>query len=76
VAHLVGSLGAVAVADVLGEILGDVADAPVSVLGPGQDALGVEAIAEPGDVQRLVIVADGVECFVPGRQDFPGRGSR
>ena len=55
VAHLVVGLGVVAVGDVLGEVLGQVADAAACVLGPGQDALGVEAVAEPGDVQRLVI---------------------
>ena len=60
VTGLVGGYRLVAVADMLGQVLGDVADAAVGVLRPGQDALGVEAVAEPGDVQRLVLVADGV----------------
>ena len=29
-------------------------------------------LAEPGDVPRLVVVADGVEGLVPGRQHFAG----
>ncbi len=29
-------------------------------------------VAEPGDVQRLVLVADGVEGLVPGRQHLAG----
>ena len=28
--------------------------------------------AEPGHVQRFVLVADGVEGLVPGRQHLPG----
>ena len=41
-------------------------------LEPGEHALGVEPVSEPGHVQRLVLVADGVEGLVPGGQDFPG----
>ena len=69
---LVFCLRLVAVGDVLGQVLGEVADAPVRVLGPGEHALGVEAVAEPGGVQRFVLVADGVERVIPGRQDFTG----
>ena len=42
------------------------------VLGSGEHALGVEPDPEPGHVPRLILVADGVERLVPGRQDFPG----
>ena len=66
--------GLVAVADVLGQVLGEVADAPAGVLRSGEHALGVEPRAEPGYVQRLVLVADGVEGLVPGRQDLAGVG--
>ena len=34
----------------------------------------VEPLSEPGDVQWLVVVADGIERVVPVRQDFAGRG--
>jgi hypothetical protein len=64
----------VAVADVLGQVLGEVADAAARVLGTGDDALSVEPGTEPGYVQRLVLVADTVECLVPGRQDLAGCG--
>ena len=46
--------GLVAVAEVLGQVLGEVADAPAGVLLSGEDALGVEALAEPGHVPGLV----------------------
>jgi hypothetical protein len=62
--------GLVAVGDVLGEVLGQVPDAPRGVPGPGQDALRVESRPEPGDVQRLVLVADRVECVIPGRREL------
>jgi hypothetical protein len=65
--------GLVAVGDVLGQVLGEVADAPGRVAASGEHALGVELRAEPGDVQRLVVVADGVECLVPGGQELTGR---
>ena len=65
-------VGLVAVADVLGQVLGEVADAPAGVLGSGEHALGVEPGTEPGHVQRLVLVADGVEGLVPGRQHLAG----
>jgi hypothetical protein len=39
--------GLVAVAEVLRQVLGEVADAPAGVPGSGQDALGVEPGAEP-----------------------------
>ena len=66
--------GLVAVGDVFGEVLGQVADAAGRVLRPAQDALGVEPVPEPGHVQRLILVADGVEGLVPGGQDFAGGG--
>jgi hypothetical protein len=62
-------LGVVAVADLLGEVLGDVPDALGGVLRPGQDALGVELDAEPGDVVGLV--SELVERLVSAGQDFP-----
>ena len=65
---------AVAVADLLGQVLGQVADAPVSVLGPGEHALGVEPDAEPGQVVGLV--AELVEGLVPGGRTSPVAGSR
>jgi hypothetical protein len=67
------AFGLVAVGDVLGEVLGQVADAAGRVLGPTQHALGVEAIPEAGDVQRFGLVVDGVEGLVPGGQDLAGR---
>jgi hypothetical protein len=64
--------GLVAVADVLGQVLGEVADAPPGVLGTGQHALGVEPVPEPGDMQRLVLLADRIERFIPAGQDLAG----
>ena len=61
--------GVVAVGDVLGEVLGQVADTAVCVLAPGQDALCVEAVAEFGDVQGFVVISDGVERVVPSGQE-------
>ena len=49
-------VGLVAVAELLGQVLGQVADAPGGVLGPGEHALGVELGPEPGHVPGLVIV--------------------
>jgi hypothetical protein len=40
-------LSLMAPADVLGQVFGQVADAPAGVLGPGQHALGVEAEVVP-----------------------------
>jgi hypothetical protein len=34
--------------------------------------LGVESLAEPGHVPRVVLVADRIQGLVPGREDFPG----
>jgi hypothetical protein len=50
----------VAVAELLGQILDQVADAAGGILGPGEHALGVELGPEPDDVVRLVIVADRI----------------
>jgi len=63
-------VGVVAVADLLGEVLGQVADAPACVLRSGQHAFGFELGAEPGHVVRLV--AELVQRLVPGWQDLPG----
>ena len=65
-------LGLVAVGHLLGQVLGQVADAPGRVLRAGQHALGVEPVPEPGHMHRLVLVPDRVQGLVPGGQDFPG----
>ena len=73
----VGTLGVagglVAVGHLLGEVFGQVADAACGVLGSGEHALGVEPVPEPGHMQRLVLISDGIQRVVPGRQDLPGR---
>ena len=38
----------------------------------GQHALGVDPFPQPRHVQWLVLIADGVDGLVPGRQNFPG----
>ena len=43
-------------ADLLGQVLGQVADAPGRVLRSGEHALGVEPDPEPGHVPRLILV--------------------
>jgi hypothetical protein len=63
-------LGVVAVGDLLGQVLGQVADAPGGILRPGEHALGIEPSAETGHVVRLV--AELVKRLIPGRQDLPG----
>jgi hypothetical protein len=68
------SLGAVAVAELLGEVFGQVADAPGRVFGSGEDALDVEPVPEPGHVMGLV--AELVQGLVPGGQDFDFAGGR
>ncbi|PZS40069.1 MAG: hypothetical protein DLM62_04810, partial [Pseudonocardiales bacterium] len=60
-----GCLGVVAVGDVLGQVFGEVADAAVGVTAPGDDALGVESLPEPGRMLRLVLGADGVKAPPP-----------
>ena len=40
----------------------------------GEHALGVEPLAEPGHVQRLVLVPYGVERLVPGGEYLAGAG--
>jgi len=58
--------------DLLGQVLGQIADALLGVLGPGEHPLGVELGPEPGHMPGLVRRADGVERRIPGLQDFPG----
>src|SRR5262249_60715931 len=70
---LPGGLWRVAFGDLLGRVLGQVADAPVGVLGPGEYALGVEPGPEAGHMLRLISWADRVERIIPGLQDFAGR---
>ena len=62
----------VAVAHLLGEVLGQVADAPRRVRGSGEHALGVEPFPEPGHMPGQVIAADGIQGLIPGRQHLPG----
>jgi hypothetical protein len=59
-------VGVVAVAELLGQVFGQVADAPGGVLGGGEHALGVELGAEPDHMPWLVVVGDGVQGLVPG----------
>jgi hypothetical protein len=54
----------VAVAELLGQVLGEVADAPGRVLGPGEHALGVELGPEPGHVPRVIVRADCVKAVL------------
>ena len=62
------------VGDVLGEVLDEVADAPVASFEPARTPWASNRVAEPGHVQRLVLVAERVEGLVPGRQGFAGGG--
>src|SRR5258708_18919349 len=61
-------VGAVTVADVLRQVLSQVADAPGRAARSGEHALSVEPRTESSRVQRLVIGTDGIERVVPGRQ--------
>jgi len=61
---LLVSGGMVAVAELLGQVLGEVADAPGRVLGPGEHALGVELGPEPGHVPRVIVRADCVKAVL------------
>jgi hypothetical protein len=56
------ALGGVASGDLLGQVLGEVADAPGGVLGSGEHALGVELGSEPSHVAGLVSRADVVKA--------------
>ena len=64
------------VGDGFGEVLGQVADGPVRVLGGGDDAGGVLLGAEPQHMHRpgVGVVGDLVERFGPGGQHLPGVG--
>ena len=64
----------VAVAELLGQVLGQIADAPGGVLGPGEHALGVEFGPEPDHMPRLVIRADSIQGVIPGREQLAGGG--
>jgi hypothetical protein len=64
--------GLMAVSYVFGQLFGEVADAAGGAAGSRKDALGVEPRAEPGDVQRFGLWADGVEHVAPGGQELPG----
>jgi hypothetical protein len=64
----------VAAVDALGEVLGQVADAPGRLRATGQDSLRVELDAEPGDVDRFGLLVQVVERLFPGGQGFAGVG--
>ncbi len=68
------SVRLMAVAELLGQVLGQISDTPGGVLGPGEHALGVELGPEPHHMPRIVIRADGVQGFIPGRQQLAGGG--
>ena len=68
------SLGVVAVAELLGQVFGQIADAPAGVLRSGEHALGVELGPEPGHMRRVVVRADGVQGVVPVGQQLPRVG--
>ena len=70
------SVGGVASGDVLGEVFGQVADAPAGVLGPGEHALGVELGPKPGHMQRIIMRADRIEGLVQADRTSPVAGSR
>jgi hypothetical protein len=60
----------VAVPELLGQVLGQIADAAGGILGPGENALGVELGPKPGHMPGLVIIGDGVQCLIPGGQQL------
>ena len=60
--------GLAAVADLLGEVLNQVADAPRGVLGPGEHALGVELGPKPHHIPGWVVFADGVKAARSARR--------
>src|SRR5215472_249618 len=69
-------IGVVAVAELLGQVFGQVADAPGRVLRSGEHALCVELSPEPGHVHRAVIGADGGQGVVPVGQGDALRAPR
>ena len=64
--------GLVAVAELLGQVLSQIADAPGGVLRSGKHALGVELGSGPDHMPRFIIRADGVKGLVPGGQQLAG----
>ena len=66
----------VAVGGLFGDVFGDVAHGPLRVGAAGGDALDVDLLAEPGDVDGfgVGVGVDLVECFGPGGQRRPGVG--
>ena len=65
-----GVVGVEGVAEVLGQVLGEVADALVRVRRSGDDALNIDLRTEADHVQRFgrVVGVELVECLVPGGQ--------
>ena len=68
------SVGLVAVAELLGQVLSQIADAPGGVLRSGKHALGVELGPGPDHMPRFIIRADSVKGLVPGGQQLAGGG--
>lgn len=64
----------VASGELLGEVFGQVADASFGVAGSSEHTLGVELRAEPGNMQRLILRADGVERLIPSGEQLAGLG--
>src|SRR4051794_17665931 len=71
VADVVGVEG---VAEVLGQILGQIDEALVSIRRSSEHALNVDLSAEARHVQGLgrLVSVELVECLVPGGQQLPG----
>ena len=59
-----------AFADLLHEVLGEVADAVGGVFGPCQHALRIKLGPEPDNVPRVVAGADRIHGFIPRRQQI------
>jgi len=55
-------VGLVAVAHLLGQVLGQVADAPRRILRAREHAVSAELNPEPGHMPRLVLGADGIKA--------------
>ena len=66
-------LAGMGIGDGFGQVLPEVADGPVGVLGRGDDAGHVDLAAEPHHVRRLRTRVGGelVEGFLPGGQNPP-----
>lgn len=70
---LPGRVGLVASGDVLGEVFGQVPDAPAGIFRSAEDALRVELGPEPRHMQRVIMRADPVQGLASGGQYLAGR---